>query len=451
MKKITLFIVSCLLTVNIFAFPPNDMMLDNLPVSAQVTFRSLQDVLDYADKHEISIQTSLFNEQTAKEQMNQAKSQLYPQMTGSIGYNDNISLQPTLVPANIFNSSAPADEYKKYKFGRKYISDANVSIEWSILDFQKRFGVKAAQCEMNTSKLYTASSKWNTYMNLASVYYSILINRKSIDFYKENVKTADLLLNNALDKYKNGMISEDVLDRTKIQQINARRELQATESSLQKLMCQLQGNLAVNDEITIADSVDSHMDTEMSLHFESVHTDIKYKESVLYYDQMQLKQTKALNYPSLSMTYQYQYNWAADQFMNYGNAITYNSQFLGVKLNIPLFTGFYNKHKIKEAEWDVKQAQYQLDATRIARNKDDEMLKIDYIQSKHDYEDESQILRLRQDADSKINDTYQKGVISLDQRLDKYQDLLNEQNNYIKDMGNYLIAQYQVYIRHINF
>ena len=111
-------------------------------------------------------------------------------MTGSIGYNDNISLQPTLVPANIFNSSAPADEYKKYKFGRKYISDANVSIEWSILDFQKRFGVKAAQCEMNTSKLYTASSKWNTYMNLASVYYSILINRKSIDFYKENVKTA---------------------------------------------------------------------------------------------------------------------------------------------------------------------------------------------------------------------------------------------------------------------
>jgi len=427
------------------------LITSSCSLSAQVTFNSLKDVFDYADKHEVSIQNALINERIAAAKAKQTKSQLYPQITGSAGYNDNISLQPTLVPANIFNSSAPAGEYKKYKFGKKYISDATVALQWNILDFQKNLAVKMASNEMKTSKWSTASSKWNTYMNLASGYYSILITRKSMDFYKENVKNADLLLNSGLNKYNKGLISKDVLDRTTIQQINALKELHAAESSLQKLICQLQGDLTINDEIVIADNVDKHVNTETDLYFETVHPDIKYKESVLNYNQLQLKQAKALNYPSLSLTYQYQYNWAADRLMDYANAISYNTQFIGVKLSIPLFTGFHNKYKRKEAQWSVRQAQYNLDATRIAREKEDEMLKIDYLQSKQNYEDESRVLSLQQDADSKINDKYQKGVISLDERLDKYQDLLNEQNNYIKSMGNYLIAQYQVYIRHINF
>ncbi len=423
----------------------------NVHISAQVTFDSLKDVLNYADKHEISIQTALINEHIATAKANQTKSQLYPQITGSAGYNDNISLQPTLVPANLFNPSAPEGEYQKYKFGKKYTSDASVTLQWSILDFQKSLAARMASNEIKISKLSTASSKWNTYMNLASVYYSILITRRSMDFYKENVKKADLLLNNGLDKYKNGAISKDVLDRTMIQQINAQKELHATESSLEKLICQLQSYLAIKDEIIVTDNVDKRINTEMDLHFETEHPEIKYKESLLNYNRLQLKQAKALNYPSLSLTYQYQYNWAADRLMDYGSAISYNTQFIGVKLSIPLFTGFHNKHKIKEAEWNMKQTQYELDAVRITRDKEDEMLKIDYLQSRHDYECESRILNLRQDADSKINDKYQKGVISLDERLDKYQDLLNEQNNYIRNMGNYLIAQYQVYIRHINF
>ena len=55
----------------------------NVHISAQVTFDSLKDVLDYADKHEISIQTALINEHIATAKANQTKSQLYPQITGS--------------------------------------------------------------------------------------------------------------------------------------------------------------------------------------------------------------------------------------------------------------------------------------------------------------------------------------------------------------------------------
>jgi outer membrane protein len=419
--------------------------------SAQVTFSSLQEVFDYANKHEVSIQMSIMNEQISAVKVKQAKSQLYPQISGSAGYNDNISLSPTLVPSNLLNSSAPPGEYKKYKFGKKYMSDATVDVQWNLLDFQKRLLVKAALSEMEASKLSTASNKWNTYMNLASVYYSILITSKSFEFYNENVKTANLLLTSATDKYKNGMISEDVLDRGKIQQINAEKDLHATESSLKKLLCQLQSYLGTDDLIVVNDRADKYIGTDADLYFSTLHPDVKYKESLLDYDKLQLKQSKASNYPSLSLSYQYQYHWTSDKFMNYGGAISYNSQLLGVKLSIPIFTGFYNKNKIKEAEWNVKQAQFQLNATRTAKKKEDEMLKIDYLQSKHDFEDASTILTLRQDADSKISYKYQKGIISLDERLDKYQNLLNEQSNYIKNMGNYLIALYQVYIRHINF
>lgn len=421
-------------------------------ISAQVTFNSLQDVFDYADKHASAIQTSVINEKMSSEKVEQAKSQLYPQITGSTEHNDNINLQPTLVPANFLDSSAPAGEYKKYKFGKQYVSNAMVSVQWSLFDFQKRLAVKAASGEMEASKLSIASSKWDTYMNLASEYYSILMTRKSMNFYKENVKTADLLLKGASQKYAQGMISEDVLDRARIEQINTQKELRANESSLNKLICELQSDLATDQPIAFNDDADRYIDRTDDLNFTGTQPEVKYREGLLNYGKWQLKQTKALNYPTLSLSYEYQYNWASDKFMNYGSGATsYAYQFLGVKMSIPIFTGFNNKHKIKEAKWNVQQQQIQLEDTRIAKNKADEILKIDYMQSKRDFKDADTILNLRQDADSKIDNKYVNGVISLDERLDKYQDLLNEQNNYLKSMGNYLIAQYQVYIRHINF
>ena len=41
----------------------------------------------------------------------------------------------------------------------------------------------------------------------------------------------------------------------------------------------------------------------------------------------------------------------------------------------------------------------------------------------------------------------ESGMISLDQRLDKYDDLLAVQNSYLQSLAEYTLAQYKIYIR----
>ena len=75
-----------------------------IEADAQIQFQSFQDVLKYADEHAIQIQSAVIGEQIASANKKDAKSYLYPSVNASAGYNNNLTLQPTLVPAEFFDA-----------------------------------------------------------------------------------------------------------------------------------------------------------------------------------------------------------------------------------------------------------------------------------------------------------------------------------------------------------
>ena len=58
---------------------------------------------------------------------------------------------------------------------------------------------------------------------------------------------------------------------------------------------------------------------------------------------------------------------------------------------------------------------------------------------------------LQQQNDKHMENKYQGGIISLDERLDKYDDLLKLQNNYLQSLAAFTLAQYKIYIRKMDF
>jgi hypothetical protein len=99
-------------------------MLIPFQLNAQIEFKSIQDVLDYADEHAIAIQSAEIAEKIAIAEKKEARSYLLPAAYASAGYNDNIQLQPTLLPAQIINPEAPAGTYEEITFGKRYLYSA---------------------------------------------------------------------------------------------------------------------------------------------------------------------------------------------------------------------------------------------------------------------------------------------------------------------------------------
>ena len=93
----------------------------------------------------------------------------------------------------------------------------------------------------------------------------------------------------------------------------------------------------------------------------------------------------------------------------------------------------------------------QLDNLRLTKSLEDETLRLQYQQSDNNLNRTKEILTLQGQNDTYTENKYEAGIISLDERLDRYNDLLAAQYNYLQSLGDFSLAQYKVYIRQINY
>lgn len=416
---------------------------------AQVHFESIKDVLNYADSHSFVINSSQMQLEISQAKENQSKSFLYPNVTAIAGLNDNITLQPTLVPNKLFNSSAPDNTYTEMTFGKQYNYSTGLVAQWDILNFQKKFALQTAGLQTLNAKIGTEKSRFDAYNQLASVYYSILLTQKSIEIFGNDVKVTQSLLENARDKYQKGVISESELNKTSIQHLQNEKNLESAQNNLRQYVAQLQSLLNTDNEIIVNDNAEKEI--LISTQIRSTNPDVLIQENQVKISKSMLNESRATHYPSLSIQYQYNYNWATDNFTKFNEANHLPSQFLGVKLSIPIFNGFESKYKVKAAQTQVKLQEMQLENTKLVTSKEDEVLSLQYDQSMTSFKKSKDILQLQEKNDAYSEDKYQSGIISLDQRMTDYTDLLTAQYNYLQNLSDFNLSEYKIFIRQMDY
>lgn len=414
----------------------------------QISFSSLQQVLDYADNHAISIQSAKNQQQIAASKYKTAKTALLPVLNASAGFNDNITLQPTLVPANLFNPAAPAGTFNEYTFGRKYVYSTGAQVSWDVVNFQKWFDVKTTDAAQKLSEANIVNAKFQVYNQLAQTYFSILLTEKYIDIAKGNSAASDSIYRIAKDKYKAGIFTEENLNRSKIQLVQAQQQVSGLASSLAQLYNQLEAQLNTDEQLVLTDTLaTASTDEEEKAIITSVHPQVQVQEAQLKLNEQQLAQSRSMLYPTFSLGYQYNQNWASDKMFDLSGANNLPQQFWGAKISIPLFNGLATRGKISQSRIQFHQQQQVLANQQLAAQKEDENLDLQYQQSIDDRNKQEEILLLQTDNDNHCKDRYESGIIGLDERLDKFTDLLQVQNQYMQSLSNYYINYYKRYIR----
>lgn len=408
----------------------------------------MQQVLDYADNHAISIQSAKDQQQIAASKYRTSKAALLPSLNASAGFNDNITLQPTLVPANLFNPAAPAGTFNEYTFGRKYMYSTGAQASWDVVNFQKWFDIKTTDAARKLSEANIINVRYQLYNQLAQTYFSILLTEKYIGLAKGNIAASDSICRIAKDKYESGIFTRENLNRSKIQLAQTQQQLSSLSSSLAQLYNQLQTQLNTNEQLILTDSLrNAYADAEDETTITSIHPQVQIQEAQLKLSEQQLAQSRSLLYPTLSLGYQYNQNWASDKMFDLSGANNLPQQFWGAKLSIPLFNGLSTQGKISQSRIQLRQQQQVLENQRLAAKKEDENLDLQYHQSIQDMNKQEEILALQSSNDNHSKDRYESGIIGLDERLDKFTDLLQVQNQYMQSLSNFYINYYKRYIR----
>ncbi|MEO1384883.1 MAG: TolC family protein, partial [Bacteroidota bacterium] len=164
-----------------------------------------------------------------------------------------------------------------------------------------------------------------------------------------------------------------------------------------------------------------------------------------------LRQKKAAYYPSLNLYYQNNVNWAGDNFLNFSDVNQLPQQIFGLQLNVPIFKGLSTRQSVRQSEWELDLQQQQLANVQLVKQKEDELLQLQWAQASAQLRGSKEILTLQAASDVHVENRYQSGIIGLDDRLNKYNDLLKVQDQYLQSLASLTLSQYKIYIRQIDF
>lgn len=419
-----------------------------LKSNAQVTFHSLQEVLGFADTNAIAIQRSEMREDLLAMKAKETKSNLLPSFNTFAGYNDNIVLQPSLIPSQILNPAAPEGSLSEVTFGTKYNYYLSGKVQWDGLNFQKIFAIQTAKAELHLSKQNTALLRLNTYNTLANTYYTIVLTEEAIGIYQGNLSIADTIYANAQNKYQKDIISLADLNLAEIKKLQAESTLQNAQSYLAQLYVQFQSQLNTPYAIQIDDQINSLAYDRLAN--PSDHPEVLVGEAEIEKQAAMVKQVKSSRYPSLLFSYQNTRTWANEEFFNFSNANVLPSQVFAVVLSLPLIN-FQTKYKVQQSQNELNIRQSDLENTKLLKQKENELLGLKYDQAIVQLGQLEKILDLQRNNDVYAENKYRRDIISLDERLRQYEDLLVAQDAYLQSLGTLTIIKYQLYILNLNY
>jgi outer membrane protein len=416
---------------------------------AQVTFRSLEEVWKYAEEHNIQINIASSSNKIAALSVKQAVGNMMPAVAINGTFTDNVKIPPTLVPANLLNPKAAEGTFTEATFGRRFNYNANATAQFDILNIQDWFNLRKATLDEKIAGANYARAKQQLYEQVATAYYSCLLLRKATDLSINNDTSAISICKVATEKYKNGLISQVVLNIALINKEKADKTVNialrdyAVQSNNLRLLLNCPDSIVLtqeNDETQVNDMADLAVDPSVTL---------AYMQTLSMKNQW--RSAKAAFAPTLSAFYQYNEQLVSDEILNFSNSNTIQQQYWGVKLSLPLFSGNTRHYQVKKTMVEYQLKQKEFENMQLESDLRDKNLITEYTSAFKVLAISKNMLAKYEENDRHAEQLMNEGMMSLEDRLRYYTDLINDQNEYLQSMSDLFINSYKIQIRKTNF
>lgn len=369
------------ITIIIFSLTANAQN----PAKQNFSF-SLQQAIDHAVKNNYKSINANRDIDISKEKKWETTAMGLPQINGSIGYLNNIVIQKSLIPAEVFGG--PAGTFAEVAFGTNQNASASVSLSQLIFDGSYIVALQASKAYLE----YFVNAKKKNDVEIREMiintYGNVLLAEESIKILESNKKILDKNYNDVNQIYKNGLGEQEAVEQIAITQATVNSSLKNVtrlrEISLKMLKINI--GIDINDDLILTDNLDNLSKSNLALFADvsefKVDNNIDYQivSSLVTQKRLLLKLEKAKALPSLGAAFNLGANAFSQEFtfVN-GNQRWFNYSNVGVNLNIPIFSSLARRSRTAQAKIAFEQSQTQ-------QKEVEQMLKLGYEKAKSDFD-----------------------------------------------------------------
>ena len=336
----------------------------SLPMWGQQKLWSLTDCINYAVNNNITVKKTQLGQQTAAINLDQAKSNRLPAVSGNISANANHGSVINQITNNRVNQTTITNSMG--------VSASMPLYEGNKLNLQ----IERATLALEQNDLYVKEAQNNITLSVLEAYLQALYQYENIAVAKNTALSSEEQLAQAQQKYENGAIAK--IDLIEIETQHANNEYNVV----------LAKNQYENQVLTLKQLLELPPGTEFGIEIirkEDVSAPIANKEEIyrqaleqlpttkIYEKQKELAQkdiqiAKAGFLPSLSLSGGINTGYSDRDTEKYIAQLRNNfGQTIGLSLNIPIFSRYQNKNNValarlseSQADLDRKQAEKDL-------------------------------------------------------------------------------------------
>jgi outer membrane protein TolC len=420
------------------------------PAATPVKF-SLADCINYAYEHQDSVKNAALDVQSAEYKVKETIGTGLPQVNGSVTFQDFIKAPATVGPnlAGIFTGGSidPNAPLVQFPFGAvKY--NNTYSLQASQLLFSGTFlvGLQAVKTFKELSQRSLTRTRIETNVSVTKAYYQVLVSDEQIKLLDANIAQLKQQLDQTTQQNKQGFVEKIDVDRLSVQYNNlvTNRDNVVRALVLNYQMLKFQMGMPIQQEMTLTDKLENINleQTAQSNDTTFYQNRIEYKllQTNITLNQLDVKSKKAAFLPTFSLNAGladvYQENLIKYLYRN-----SYPNSYIGVSLNIPIFSGGQRINQLRQSQISVMKAQNDLVNVKNALNLQASAASVTYYNGMQSLNNQKRSRALAEDVLRVAKIKYAQGVGSSIEVTQAQTDLENADNQYIQALYNVLISK----------
>lgn len=413
--------------------------------TTQTMTLSLQDAITYGLQNNVDVKNAIIDERMAQSTVKEVKSQGLPQITGNISITDN-----TKLPVFIFPNPSTGDK-TALRVGNQFQSTAGLEATQLIFDGTFFLGLRAAKDFVNLSTLQVSRSEIQVRADISKAYYLVLITKQNLELLDSNLASLRTTRDEVKATYEAGFAEELDVDRLElsVSQLEIQqRQLQDQYLTAIKVL-KLQMGLDMNTDIVLTDDLDmlsGNISSDAAL-LDSVNVAgrVEYKmvEQQIQLNTLDMRRWRYAYYPRVEAFGAYNNQSFRDSF-DYGQnwGPWYNTSYIGVRVNIPVFDGFYKQSKIEQAKLEIEKS------TNTKLNLEDAIM-LEFFQAKQNYLRALETVNVQKNNVELANKILNTTIAKQKEGLGSSLDVVNAQDAFRQANIGYLSATYELLVAQI--
>lgn len=405
---------------------------------------SLEEAVDYAVQNNYDAVNAKLSIDAAKAQLREIVATGFPQISGSVEYNNMFEIPTQLIPDFI---SGNYDQYIPVKFGLRHNATVGITVTQLIFSGSYIVGLQASNAYLSLQEQNNKRSELDVAQSVTQNYYLVLLveeNQRILNQSLENIKKIHYEVE---ESFKEGFVEDTEVKQLQISVTQLENSLNtlAQQLDVSYKLLKLQMGIDINKNIKLTEKLEdilrmvnisslikSEFDIRKNVEFQLIESRVKLSE-------LSLKNEWSKFLPTIAAFGTYQYNAQRAKFNFFDpNEDWYNTGIIGVKLEMPIFNSGAKFFKVQQSRVELMQAEN-------TKRKVEQALALQYSKVKSELKSNNDIfnnnkanMQLSKEVFDKTLEKYKEGISSNLELIQVHNQYLSSQSEYFKSMSDLL-------------